>query len=106
MTIPVVAGALLFWVAVFLIYFTSQNTTPTQFFFGRFEPLPDRLGVWKPVEGPAHTQLLREERYLLPDGRTDSSTLLYQVRYRDPATRAVVHTEPEQRVRRRRVSSR
>jgi hypothetical protein len=32
--------------------------------------------------------------------------LLFQVRYRDPTTRAIVRIEPERRVSRRRVSSR
>lgn len=106
MTIPVVLGALLFWAAVFMIYFTSQGTTPLEFFFGRYEPLPDGLGAWKPSGTAEDAALLREERWLLAGGRAGSGQLLRQVRYRDVATRAIVRVEPEQRVRRRRVSTR
>ena len=98
--------ALLFWVAVFLIYFTSQGTTPTEFFFGRFEPLPEAMGTWRQVAIDPQTGLLREERMLLPEGQATCVHLLRQVRLRDPATRAIVSTEPDQRIRRRRISAR
>lgn len=106
MTVPVVICALLFWVAVFLIYFTSQGTTPTEFFFGHFEPLPETLGTWRQVAIDPKTGLLREERLLLPDGQATSPHLLCQVRLRDPATRAIVSIEPDHRIRRRRISAR
>lgn len=106
MTILVVVGALLFWLAVFLVYFTSQGTTPAEFFFGRLEALPDDLGRWHQVGVDPHTGLLREERSLLADGQPAAVHLLHQVRFRDPTTQAIVRAEPDRRLRRRRVSSR
>lgn len=105
MTIPVVVGALLFWLAVFLVYFTSRGTTPAEFFFGRLEALPDDLGRWQQVGVDPHNGLLREERSLLADGQTAAAHLLRQVRFRDPTTQAIVHAEPDRRFRRRRVRS-
>jgi hypothetical protein len=102
MTIPVVAVALLFWVCVFMIYFTSVETTPLEFFFGRYEAPPADLGTWKDA-GIDSAGLLREERCLLPEGRVRAGYLLRQVRYRDPVTRAIVRVEPERRLARRRT---
>jgi hypothetical protein len=104
-TIPVVAAALLFWVCVFMVYFTSAGTTPREFFFGRYEEPPDELGRWREVSAESETQLLCEERYLLPGGRS-SPHLVQQVRYRDRSTREIVRIDPEKRVPRRRVGRR
>jgi hypothetical protein len=104
-TAPVVAAALLFWAGVFMVYFTAASTTPVEFFFGRYEPLPEDLGVWRET-GTAESGLLREERCVLPDGRQSSGHLLRQVRFRDAVTREIVSVEPERRLPRRRVSSR
>lgn len=104
--------AVIFWLAVFMIFFTAQGMTPGEFFFGRYEAPPSDLGQWKEIENPADTErdavmgLVLEERFLLPDGRTGSRYLLHQMRYRDPLTRAIVRVEPERKVRRRRVSAR
>lgn len=106
MTAPVVIAALLFWSAVFAIYFTSRGTTPAEFIFGSFEPLPDDLGTWQELGLDPETALLREERRLLPEGDAASAHLLHQVRFRDPATRAIVRTDSDRRIRRRRVRSR
>ena len=105
MTIPVVAAALVFWVCVFMVYVTAAGTTPREFFFGRYEPPPHDLGTWKQVGADAPGELVCEERYLLPNGRS-SSHLLRQVRYRDPVTREIARIGPEKRVARRRVSLR
>jgi hypothetical protein len=102
MTLPVVVAALIFWAAVFMIYFTSTGTTPTDFFLGRYE-LPPDLGAWKETGVDATGGLLREERVLLPDGHPHASYVLKQVRFRDLHTRAIVRTEPEQRLARRRL---
>lgn len=102
MTIPVVAVALLFWVCVFMIYFTSAGTTPIEFFLGRYEVPPADLGTWKDA-GVDSAGMICEERCLLPGGLARASYLLRQVRYRDPTTRAVVRVEPEQRLPRRRI---
>jgi hypothetical protein len=102
MTIPVVAVALLFWVCVFMIYFTSAETTPLEFFLGRYEAPPADLGTWKDA-GIDSAGLICEERCLLPEGRVRASYLLRQVRYRDPITRAIVRVEPERRLPRRRT---
>jgi hypothetical protein len=103
MVTPVVLSALLFWVCVFAVYFTSQGTTPGEFLFGKYEPLPDDLGTWKKTDGDQLPGLLREERLLLPEGQARAGHLLQQVRYRDAATRDIVRVEPERRIRRRRV---
>jgi hypothetical protein len=104
-TIPVVAAALVFWVCVFMVYFTSAGISPREFFFGRYEAPPADLGRWQEVDADAQTGLLREERYLLPDGRS-SPQLILQVRYRDAVSRKIVRIEPEKRVPRRRVGLR
>jgi hypothetical protein len=105
-TAPVVLTALLFWGAVFMIFFASQGTSPIEFFFGRYEPLPRDLGTWRATGTDERTGLLREERLLLPNDNPSASRLLRQVRYRDPVTREIAHVEPEQKVSRRRVSAR
>jgi hypothetical protein len=102
----VVGAALLFWVGVFMVYFTAASTTPIEFFFGRYEPPPADLGVWKPAGESGAGGLLREQRLLLPEGRANAGWYILQVRHRDPVTRAVVRLEPEQRLKRRRVSIR
>jgi|GEM_PF-1020430 len=104
-TVPVVAAALLFWVCVFMVYFTAAGTTPREFFFGAYEAPPPDLGHWKEVAADGATETLREERYLLPDGAR-SRYLVQQTRYRDRVTRKIVRIEPERRVPRRRVSVR
>ncbi|MES1184564.1 MAG: hypothetical protein ABUL60_12165 [Myxococcales bacterium] len=105
MTLPVVAAALVFWVCVFMVYFTSAGTTPREFFFGRYEAPPHDLGRWQEQGMDAETQLLREERYLLPGGRS-SPHLVRQVRYRDPQSRKIVQIGAETRVPRPRVGRR
>jgi hypothetical protein len=101
-TIAVVAVALLFWVGVFMIYFTSAETTPIEFFLGRYEAPPADLGVWKDV-GVDSVGSIREERCLLPEGGARASYLIRQVRFRDPVAGAVVRVEPERRLPRRRM---
>lgn len=106
MSAPVVAVALLFWVCVFMVYFTSVSTTPIEFFLGRFEPPPPRLGQWTEAGRDEASGQLREERWLLLDGRPRAGWLVHQVRYRDGATGRITQVLPERRVRRKRVSSR
>ncbi len=106
MTAPVVGMALLFWVCVFMIYFTSVSTTPVEFFLGRFAPPPANLGRWMDCGTDAASGQLREERWLLLEGRPRAGYLLHQVRYRDAMTGQIVRIEPERCVRRKRVSSR
>jgi len=105
-TAPVVLTALLFWGAVFIVYFTMQGTTFLEFLLGRHEPLPGDLGRWREVGVDSRTGLLREERLLLPSDQLNARWLLHQVRHRDPATRAIVEVDPERRIRRRRVRAR
>ena len=102
----VVLSALLFWGAVFIVFLTVQDTTPGEFLFGRYEPLPDDLGTWKERGVDATAALLREERFLLPAGNPNARRLLYQVRYRDPVTLAIARVDPERHIRRRRISGR
>jgi hypothetical protein len=104
-TIPVVAAALLFWVCVFMVYFTAAGTTPREFFFGAYEAPPADLGQWKEVALDVAAGLLREERFLLPDGER-SRYFVQQARYRDRRTKKIVRIEAEKRVPRRRVSVR
>ncbi len=105
-TAPVVGVALLFWACVFMVYFTAAETTPVEFFFGRYEPLPPDLGVWKEIAAPNASGLICEQRCVLPGGRRASRHLIRQMRYRNAETRAIVRVEPEERVARRRISSR
>jgi hypothetical protein len=105
-TAPVVLAALLFWGAVFAVYFAMQGTTVLEFLLGRYEALPTDLGKWRELGTNPQTGLLCEERLLLPNGEPNSGWLLHQVRHRDPATRDIVQVEPERRVRRIRVSAR
>jgi hypothetical protein len=105
-TTPVVLAALLFWVAVFTVYFAMQGTTLLEFLFGRYEEPPSDLGTWRELDPDPRTGLLREERLILPSGKPNAGWLLHQVRHRDPITRAIVQVEGERRVRRRRVSGR
>lgn len=102
----VVFCALVFWAAVFGVFFVTQGTTPLEFLLGRYEPLPDDLNRWLETGLEQPSGFLREERLLLPPGRSDGPLLLRQVRYRDPKTRAIVRICPEERVRRRRIGSR
>jgi len=105
-TVPVVLAALLFWAAVFMIFVASQGVSPVEFFLGRYEPLPQDLGTWRKTGNDEQTGLLREERLLLPNGNAKAGHLVRQVRHRDPATRAIMRIETEQRVPRRRESVR
>jgi hypothetical protein len=102
-TVLVVLAALVFWASVFMVYFTSQGTTPIEFFLGRYELPPADLGTWREASASPEDGLAREERYLLPEAGAKARYLLRQVRYRDPTTREIVRVDPEQRVRRRRV---
>ncbi len=95
----------LFWGTIFVVVLAVKGLTPFEFFFGRYEDLPDDLGAWKET-GPEDTAGVREERLLLPPGGASSGHLLQQVRYRDPLTREIVRIEPERRVRRARRSVR
>jgi hypothetical protein len=102
----VVLIALVFWGGVFVVFFTAKGISPGEFFFGRYEPLPDDLGRWKETGTDEPSGLLREERLLLPDTQLGARHLVHQVRYRHPETRVITSAEPERRVRRRRVSAR
>jgi hypothetical protein len=102
----VVFTALVFWAAVFSAFFTSQGTSALEFLLGRFEEPPDHLNTWRDTGVEQPSGLLRQERLLFPDGRQNGPVLLRQVRYREPVSKEIVRVEPEERVRRRRVSAR
>jgi hypothetical protein len=101
--VAVVAGALLFWVFVFFIYFTAQGISPLEFFFGAYQPHDPELAKWRVLGTEPQSGLLREERLLLLDGK--SAYLEHQVRYRDPATNCIVKVDAANRVRRARSRS-
>lgn len=103
--VAVVLGALMFWVCVFAVYFTAQGISPIEFFAGAYEAYDPELGQWRECAREASTGLVKEERFLLPDGRERASFLEHQVRHRDPATQAIAHVEPPRRIRRRRSRS-
>jgi hypothetical protein len=81
--------------------------------FGMLEPLPADVGRWKSDrdsdEGKAASRegLLREVRlFHAPDrGFFGGGKLLRQVRYRNPATNAVVRVEASVPVKRRRLKN-
>ena len=102
----VVFTALVFWAAMFAIFFTSQGTSALEFLLGRFEAPPDHLNTWRDVGVEQPSGLLRQERLLFPDGRQSGPILLRQVRYRDPVSKVIVRVAPEERVPRRRISAR
>jgi hypothetical protein len=101
--VAVVVAALLFWCCVFMIYFTAQGVSPVAFFAGRYESYDVSLAEWREVSKDELSGLLREQRWLLPEGREDSSYLELQTRYRDPATRRIALIEASRRIPRRRV---
>ncbi len=101
----VVAGAVLFWIGVFVTYFTAQGISPVEFFAGAYERYDPHLGQWRTTGIDAHSGQPREERYLLPEAGNGASYLEYQVRYRDPATGAITKVERPRRIRRRRSRS-
>ncbi len=77
---------------------------------GKLEPLPDRLGEWvldDSDDAAAATARgeIREIRYLYdPDaGLLSAGKLTLQVRYREQASNAIVRTEPDANVRRKRT---
>jgi len=45
----VVFTALVFWAAVFSVFFASQGTSLLEFLLGRYEPPPDHLNTWQDV---------------------------------------------------------
>ena len=102
----VVFTALVFWAAIFGIFFASQGTSALEFLLGQYEAPPDHLNRWLDAGIEQPSGLIRQERLLFPPGRQDGPYLVRQVRFRDPSSRAIVRVCPEQRVRRRRVSAR
>jgi hypothetical protein len=102
MIVAVVLTALLFWVAIFLVFFSSEGTSPFDSLLGTYEPLPADLGQWRIVGPDAASGFVREERFLLPGASSRASYLLRQVRLRDATSGAVHEVEPETRVPRRR----
>lgn len=103
--VAVVAGALIFWTCVFLVYFTSQGISPVDFFIGGFEPYDPERGRWKVIGTEQESGAVVEERWLLPGGSARSPDLERQVRRRDPATGAILSVARSERVRRPRSRS-
>lgn len=103
--VAVIGAAALFWLCVFAAYLTAQGISPLEFLIGARRPFDPSLAHWK-VTGVEHPSgLIREERFLLPEGRQDASYLEHQVRYRDPTSRGIVKVESTKRVPRRRSES-
>jgi hypothetical protein len=102
----VVFTALVFWAALFGIFFAAQGTSALELLFGRYEAPPEHLNQWLEIGVEKPSGLLRQERLLFPPGREDGPFLVRQVRFRDPNNRATVRVSPEERVPRRRVSVR
>jgi len=98
--VAVVVAALLFWICVFGVYFASQGISPIDFFAGAYEPYDPEQAKWRVIHTEPVSALVREERFLLPDGRDRASYLEHQVRHRDPTTQAIAYVEPTRRVRR------
>lgn len=103
--VAVVLGALMFWACVFTVYFTAQGISPVEFFAGAYEAYDPELGRWRVCDADTSTGLVKEERFLLPDGRERAHFLEHQVRHRDPVTQAIALVEPPRRIRRRRSRS-
>jgi len=103
--LAIVFVALLFWSCVFGIYFTARGVSPIDFFIGAREPYDPALGHWRITPSDVQAGVMREERFLLPEGRRNASYLVHQIRYRDIATNAITKVEPTKRIARRRSRS-
>jgi hypothetical protein len=95
MIVPLVLTAILFWGAIFLVFFSAEGTSPLDFLLGAYEPLPDDLGEWRKLGPDEPSGLLREERWLLPGTDARASSLVRQVRFRHPETGTIVEVAPE-----------
>jgi hypothetical protein len=103
--VAIVAVALLFWTCVFGIYFSARGVSPLDFFVGAREPYDPALAHWRATQTDAPPGLIREERFLLPEGRKNAAYLEHQVRYRDIASRAITKVEPPKKMARPRSRS-
>ena len=90
-----------FWIALLLVFFVSQGTSVGHYLRGEEPPLPPGVGSWSPPVMDANKRLLKESRFLLPEGTHRSRHLLLQVRYRDPSSGKIVEVGSERRVTRR-----
>ena len=93
-------------VAIYLVFVVREVPGLASQRLGELEPLPPDLGKWKDDVDSDHGKLavsegLRRETRVLWDEA--SSRLVYQTRYRDAETNAIVRIEPERAERRRRI---
>jgi hypothetical protein len=97
-------------VGVVLYTFIIQRAVPgnVEKRFGVLEPLPENVGQWEvdtqSDEGASAVKrgLRREVRFWHDPNK---GTLTKQVRYKNPATGAIVDVEPEQAIKRRRIKA-
>ena len=78
--------------------------------FGVLEALPEDIGEWKPepdedaIPDAATEGLIRETRlWINPNDLFGRKKMYRQVRYLDPETQEVLHTEKDVRIRRKRI---
>ena len=93
-------------VAIYLVFVVREVPGLAAARLGELEPLPPDLGKWKEDLESEHGKLaksegLRRETRVLWDD--PSGKLVYQARYRDAETNAIVRIEPERSERRRRI---
>lgn len=95
-------------VAIYLVFVVREVPGLAAQRLGELEPLPPDLGKWKhdvesePGKLAAGEGLRRETRVLWDEA---AGKLVYQVRYRDAETNAIVRIEPERVERRRRIKT-
>ncbi len=95
-------------VGVYLLFFMQHVPGAKEERLGVLEPLPANLGQWQEdTSGPdaerAKAQGLRREVRTYFDETHDR--LLKQVRYRDSQSGEIVRSEPDEPIKRRRITS-
>lgn len=94
--------------AIYLLFVVENVPGMREERVGELEPLPPDVGVWR-VESEGDAARRAAEEGLEREVRTffdeQGGKLYRQVRYRDPTTNEIVRTEPDARVKRRRIRS-
>jgi hypothetical protein len=99
------AVVVIFWGAIFLVFFQSDGASVLDLFLGEFEPLPQPLNEWQKLEGEqTDAEGVLEVRRLYEPGR-GGGVLTIQRRVRHRETGIILRVLDEERVRRRRKRS-
>gem|GEM_PF-2980980 len=91
--------ALLFWLAIFLVFFHADGTSVLDYLLGEQEPLPPDLDKWRSSGPESPSGQLREERWLSLPGLF-GARLIRQVRYREAEDASIIRVLPDEVVKR------